>query len=140
MSYLHNYLRRLRIWETHYGRDGGWMVERQHKVVAVLTEPRWEDMFWDSYRIEIIAQDPELQEQILTKEFWIGEGLADLVWRSREFGEVAEPAVTASSPFPESGRLMLRGLYLPIREPWPWDWLVLWVRRQLHQGRGRSTR
>src|SRR5262249_14737196 len=101
-----NYGRRLRIWETNYGRSCGWVIERDGQAIAVLTEPRFEDMFWDSYRMEIVAEDPELRARLRTKEFWAraeGEGL---VWRNREFGEMAEFAFPALDPFPEPGRLM----------------------------------
>ena len=46
-----NYTRRLHIWETDYGRDAGWLVERHGKTIAVLTDPLWIDMFWFSYRL-----------------------------------------------------------------------------------------
>jgi hypothetical protein len=109
--------RRLQIWETDYGRDCGWVIEREGKPIAVLTEPRYEEMFWDSYRMEIVADDPELRAQMLTAEFWARAEAEGLVWRNREFGEVAQFAFPALAPFPEPGRLLMRGLYLPIDEP-----------------------
>lgn len=133
---LHGYDRRLRIWETNYGRDCGWVIERKGKPIAILTEPRWEEMFWDSYRLEIVADDPDLRALMITKEFWATAEAENLGWRNREIGEVAEFAFPALSPFPEPGRLMMRGLYLAIGEPWPWDWIVLWIRRWLRRGRG----
>jgi hypothetical protein len=87
-------------------------------------------MFWDSYRMEIVADDPALRQRMQTPEFWAGTEWVGLVWRSREFGEVAENAFPALAPFREPGRLTMRGLYLPIGEPWPWDRLVLWWRRR----------
>jgi hypothetical protein len=133
---LTGYGRYLQIWETHYGRDCGWIVTRQGETIAILTEPRWEDMFWDSYRMEIVAEDPQLRAQMLTDEFWARAKSEGLVWHNRQFGEVAEFAFPAFAPFPEPGRLMMRGLYLAIGNPRPWDWMVLWVRRWLRCGRG----
>lgn len=135
---LHSYARRLRIWETNYGRECGWIVERQGKTIAILTDPRLEEMFWDSYRMEIVAEEPELRTEMLTKEFWARAELDGVVWRNQEFGDLAEFAFPALSPFPEPGRLLMRGLYLPIGDPWPWDWIVLWVRRFLRGGRPRQ--
>lgn len=126
---MRGYSRRLRIWETNYGRDAGWVVERQGRVIGVLTDPRLEDMFWYSYRLEVVTDDPELWRRMQTPEFWADES-ERLVWRSREFGEVAEGAFPALSPFPEPGRLTMRRLYLPVGEPWLWDQLVLWWRRR----------
>jgi hypothetical protein len=128
---LRGYQRRLRIWETDYGRESGWFIERQGQRIAVLTEPRWEEMFWDSYRMQIVTDDLALRQQLLTKEFWLKAEMEGLVWRNREFDEVAECAFPALSPFPEPGRLMMRGLYLPLRQPWPWDWVLLRLRRWL---------
>jgi hypothetical protein len=125
---VRSYGQRLRIWETNYGRDAGWLIERRGEVVAVLTDPRWEDMFWDGYRMEVVTSHPELRRRLQSAEFWAAAESEGLVWRSREFGEVADGAFPALSPFPEPGRLTMRRLYLPIGEPWPWDWLVLWWR------------
>lgn len=130
-----SYTRRLRIWETNYGRDAGWLVERQGKTIAVLTDPRWEDMFWVSYRMEITTDDSELRTQLQTESFWARAESEALVWRNQEFGEVAEMAFPALSPFTEPGRLKMRALYLPISEPWLWDSIVLWFRK-----RGRRAR
>ena len=55
-----DYVRRLHIWETDFGRAAGWVAERDGKPVAVLTEPRYEEMFWVSYRLEVIAEDARL--------------------------------------------------------------------------------
>jgi hypothetical protein len=134
MMPLHWYARRLRIWETDYGRDSGWVIERHGKAIAILTEPRWEDMFWDSYRMEIVAEDGGLRAQMLAKEFWAGAESEGLVWRNREFGEIAEYAFPSLSPFPEPGRLKMRALYL--RNGAPWDWIVLWFRGRLRRRHG----
>jgi hypothetical protein len=124
------YQRRLRIWETNYGRAAGWLIERQGQPIAVLTEPRSEDMFWDSYRMDIITEEPALRQRMLTEEFWLKAEAEGLVWRNREFGEVAELAFPALSPFPEAGRLLMRGLYLPIAKPRLWDSVILALRRR----------
>ncbi|MGL4420271.1 MAG: hypothetical protein ACRCZF_06380, partial [Gemmataceae bacterium] len=58
---VRSYDQRLRIWESNYGRDAGWVIERQGEVIAVLTDPRFEDMFWDSYRMDVVASGPELR-------------------------------------------------------------------------------
>ncbi len=131
---MRRYDNRLRIWDTNYGRDAGWVIERQGEAIAILTDHRFEDTFWDSYRMEIVAADANLRQRMQTVEFWSSAENQGLVWRSREFGEEANGAFPALSPFPEPGRLRVRQLYLPIPEPLPWDRLVLWWcrRRQKH--------
>lgn len=127
------YDQRLRIWETNYGRDAGWVIERQGERIAILTDPRFEDMYWESYGMEIVADDELLRERMQTVEFWSRAESEGLVWRSRQFGMVANGAIPAWSPFPEPGRLNMRQLYLPIPEPLPWDRLVLWLSRRRQQ-------
>ena len=136
MLSLKEYARRLQIWEANFGRDGGWVIERHGIPIAILTEPRDEEMFWESYRLEIVAEDAQLREQMLTSEFWAKAEAEGLVWRNRAFGEVAEFAFPSLSPFPEPGRLMMRGLYLAISNPRPWDSIVLWARSWFPRGRG----
>jgi hypothetical protein len=132
------YSRLLRIWETNYGRDAGWTIERHGQPIALLTEPRWEDMFWDSYRLEVLTEDAELHKLLLTKEFWIGSEWSDLTMRNREFGELAPFAFPAGEPFTESGRLMVRGLYFVERPPGLLDHIELSIRRW--GGRGQTRR
>lgn len=130
MWLLNWYTRRLRLWETSYGRSAGWVAEWNGEPVAVLTDPRWTDMFWYTYRFEVIADDPDLARRLKTDEFWDSGESHRLVWRNREFGEVATRAWAAGRLREEPDRLVMRGLYLPCGEPWPWDEVVLWVRRR----------
>ena len=131
MMDLSKYIRRLRIWETDLGRDAGWVVERQGKPIAALSDRRWEDMFWESYRMEIVTEDRRMREEMLTDGFWSKAEVEGIVWRSKEFDDVAPGAYPALSPFPDPGRLKMRGLYLRIGDPWPWDWVVMWIRGAL---------
>jgi hypothetical protein len=125
MGPIERYGRLLRIWETNYGRDAGWVVERNGVPIARLTGPRGEDMFWDSYAVDVITADNELSERFSTPQYWLQAESDGLVWRNLEFGETADFAFPAISPFAEPGRLLMRGLYLSVAPPKPWDRLVL---------------
>jgi len=129
------YERLLRIWESDFGRSSGWLVEHDGKTAAILSEPGWEEMFWVSYKIEICTDDPELRRKMETADFWVNLPLNYFVWRSREFGDTVEGVWAAGAPFPEPGRLTLRRLYLPAREPRLWDQIILWARRRLRARR-----
>lgn len=134
MTEVRGYCRRLRVWETNCGRIAGWLVERRGEIIATLTDPRFEDTFWDSYHLEVITTDTDLRHRMQSEEFWMASESEGLTYRSQEFGELAEGAFPAQSPFPEPGRLTMRRLYLPVGEPRLWDLLVLWWRRraQMH--------
>lgn len=121
------YRDRLRIWESDYGRSDGWDVEIGGAHVAFLDEPRWEEMFWVSYRLTPTTADPALRARILSESFWTNEW-PTLAFRSRATGWVVNKAFPSLQPFVEPGRLMMRGLYVAIGRPLPWDWVVLRAR------------
>jgi hypothetical protein len=118
--------RRLQIIETNYGRDAGWFVEHHGRRVAQLTEPLFDEMFWDSYTIEPLTDDPaEREELIHSSDLWLD---CEFVCRSRRFGTVATNPFPAGQPFPEPGRVVMRALYLSIDGPSLWERLLLWLR------------
>jgi hypothetical protein len=110
-----NELRR-RIIESNYGRDGGWVVEYEGQPVAILTDCRSLEMFWDTYKIDVVTPDPRVRDDLLTNpSFW---NPRSIVWRSRLFGLVAPLAFVAGDgirtrPFTtDGGHLIVRALYL----------------------------
>lgn len=123
-----SYSEKLRIWETNFGRESGWHVVRHGDVIAILSDPQFEEMFWDSYQINIVSTDSELRQVMQTADFWKNAENEGLLWRSCEFGELAVNAFPAITPSLKSGRLLMRGLYLSIGEPRFWDRLILWWR------------
>jgi hypothetical protein len=119
--------RRLQIIESNYGREAGWFVEDNGRRIAQLTDPRFEDMFWYSYKIEPLTEDPAEREELLTSpDRWLA---CKFVYRSRQFDSVAETAFPAGQPFPEPGRVLMRALYLWVGDPSLWDRLLLRLRR-----------
>jgi hypothetical protein len=71
MSMRQKHALRLQILESNYGRDGGWYVEDEGERVALLSEPEYHDMFWESYRIEVLSDDPVTRQAALTSvSFW----------------------------------------------------------------------
>ena len=112
LARVRRFKHRRRIRATRFGRDSGWHVEFNGEVVAVLTDPRFHDMFWDSYRLEIVTADVELRQRMQTVEFWTIDPTVTLTWRSREFGDVVDHAFAGGDSFREPGRLIVRGLYL----------------------------
>ena len=118
--------RRLRVFETNYGRDAGWFVKSNGRCIAVLTQVRWADMFWDQYTVEWVTND--------LAERWALESAEDCLWwggrlqfRNRELGELAKHPFAAGPP--RDGLVVMRGLYLIRWGPWPWEWFLMWLRR-----------
>jgi hypothetical protein len=117
---------RLQIIATNYGRDAGWFVEHHGRRVAQLTDPQFADMFWYSYQVEPLTEDPAEREALLTSpDRWLA---CEFVFRSRRFGLAAENAFPAGGVFPEPGRVLMRALYLNIDSPSVWERLLLWLR------------
>lgn len=119
--------RRLRVFETNWGRDAGWSVEWQGRCVALLLDPRYADMFWDRYTVQWVTTDAAERKALESQEdcLWWGERL---VYRNLELGEVVTTAFAAGPPL--DNEIVVRGLYVQQGEPWPWEALLLWWRRK----------
>jgi hypothetical protein len=119
---------RLRIFEADYGRSLGWFVEHNGRQLATLTDPRFEDMFWYSYKVTPLTED----DSIFTKEFWAQN---ELTFRNMAVNEIAANAFPAmnASPTKESPRLRMRALHLWISGPTLLEKFLLWRRRRNRQ-------
>ena len=113
------YRRRLDV----LGTGGGWLVERNGRTVALLTDPQYIEMFWNSWRLEPLTDDPQERQAVFSAAY--------LVSRSRRSNDLPQSRVFKSLPTPpslltsEMSRLVMRGLYQPISGPWLWDRLAL---------------
>lgn len=127
---------RIEIFETNFGRQGGWIVEREGRPVAVLSDPRRADMFWYSYAVQWLTDDAAEQSELLAAEpcLWWGR---QLKFRNREFSAVIENAFAAGPPI--GGRVFMRGLHIPLSGPCPWERLVLWWRGRKGARRTRCS-
>ena len=97
--------------KANFGRDFGWFVEHNGAVLAELTDPRFEDMFWYSYNVQPLV--PAVAPLLFTAEFWNRQGLA---FRNRTTGHVITGAFAGSrSPTEACPRVWMRGLLVPIR-------------------------
>jgi hypothetical protein len=106
-----------------------WQVERGADVLAILSSPRFEDMFWVSYRLEILSDDPNVRGAMGTREFWAEAEAQQLVWRNRGSGETAPWPFPSLRAFTEDGRLVMRGLYVVKRRVGVWKRAASWIRR-----------
>jgi hypothetical protein len=129
-----SYERHLRLIESNYGRDSGWYVERDGVRLAVMTDCRLEEMFWDSYLVEPTTDDPALNQRLLS-DFWEGNDWVGVEFVNREFPEViAANAFPGARPIIEPGRILMRGLYCETLKRRPWDSVVFWWRRLQNAG------
>ena len=95
--------------ESNFGRALGWDVLRDGEVVAVLTHPQREDMFW--FRYEVEARAPE----VFFEAFWDGE----LTYRNRGTGHFAQNALPGGEvPSEEHPYVLMRALYIPVKTNW----------------------
>lgn len=105
---------RLDIFTTDYGRLGHWYVEIDGKPWAVLREPSSEDMFWVSYRVDLLCDTAEERLKRASEHFWLEQ---KMVFRSVRFGLIAEHAFPAVTEPYRDGRLHMRGLYITMPGP-----------------------
>jgi hypothetical protein len=91
-----------------------WLVERDGRAVATLTDPQYEDMFWTSYRIEPLADDPDEQAAIVSDEFWLVEFLTRTRYRNQAGGWYGQGWWAATDTgVVRDGRIIMRGLFRP---------------------------
>jgi len=115
---------RLRLARANWGGRAGWFVEWRGQRVALLTDPKWEEMFWISYLITPLTNEPAVRALMEQPDFW---GSEDVLFRDREIDFVA-PFAFGALAGPRSGRIAMRGLYFNLRLTW-FDRLVLFYER-----------
>jgi hypothetical protein len=87
-----------------------WLVEIDGRPAALLTDSQWADMFWNSYRMTPLTDDPETLAQLQDVEFWRACETRGVKFRNRATSLVAEYAFPGWDPFPEPGRIVMRGI------------------------------
>jgi hypothetical protein len=119
-----------RILESNCGRLGGWIIEYEGRPFAELSDPQWLDMFWYSYAITFVSDDSALCEAARREPSFFDR--PQVVWRSRQFGEVVPGAFVAgdgvrSLPYSSDGtRISVRALYLRVPDATTaWYWRLL---------------
>ena len=91
--------------------NSGWFVELDDRVVAILTEPQFFDMFWVSLRLQPISDDPIERLRIATdRRFWLE---SKLTLRNRVTELATEKTFVAGDVFTDTGRVIWRESNLP---------------------------
>ena len=106
-----------------YRTGGEWFVVRDGRNVAVLYESQYSDMFWYSWKVRPISDDPADLLMVHSPAFWADDQLERTKYVHREFGNVTD-AFWAPGGIRE-GRVVMRGLYLPPLAN-RWDQFVIW--------------
>ncbi|MDC0747491.1 hypothetical protein [Polyangium mundeleinium] len=91
---------------ANYGRDEGWFVQWRGIRVAELTDCRWADMFWDSYRFTLLTDQPDLVQALQSSDW----DPREVTFRTRTTDQPALHAF-ASHP-PRDGRVTVRSLHV----------------------------
>lgn len=126
---------RLATFESNYGRDWGWFVEKDGVVVAELVDPQWEDTFWCGYRVQAL-EGASLPDEVFTTAFWHGTGL---VFLNRVTAEVVRAAFAGGEiPTRDRPRVSMRGLYSGLR-PTHIERAILWFRRRRRARQPKPT-
>ena len=119
-----------RIWETDFGTECGWVIEKDGEEIGILSDPRPDEMFYTSYKMEITTNDDDLAFRMETRAFWEKAAEHGIKWRNLGFDAVVDDAYPATNPFPEPGRLSIRALRIPLREPKFFEKITVWLRRR----------
>ena len=113
---LRRYRALFTTWLSDYGRSNGWIIERSGHMIGKLVDAEYAEMFWDHYRVEEISRDPSCPS-VLADEFWTEFDFEHIQFRSIATGDLVENAIPARHRPDDDGRVMIRGLYIPVRNP-----------------------
>jgi len=91
--------------------DSEWIIEIEGRPVALLSDPKQAEMFWNSYRMTPLTDEPKLLADLQNVEFWRHCEARGVAFRHRASSKIARYAFPGGDPFPEPGRLVMRGLY-----------------------------
>jgi hypothetical protein len=117
------------VWETNYGRDCGWVVEKDGKVVALLVNGTCMEMFWDEYDVIAVCDENENGDRVFTKEFW--DSFCSDTFRVRSYEFLDEvPTFPGGISRSQVDKVSMHALYIHIGEPGILDWMVLNFRRR----------
>jgi hypothetical protein len=115
---------RIRLFEANYGREFGWFVETNGRRVAALSDVRWEDMFWHSYAVHPLGEDPAESDEIFRAGFW-----AQVSYRNRVTGDVVVDVLPGgATPTRDNPRIAMRALYVRL-SPTIIERALLWLRK-----------
>jgi hypothetical protein len=86
--------------------DSGWFVELAGVRVAALSKPKFIDMFWQEFEVELLTDDPQVISQMRDIEFWSSSSVR---YRNRAFFDLVVRAFAGGSPL-RRGQVSMRGL------------------------------
>jgi hypothetical protein len=89
-------------------------MEIEGVPMALLSHPKQVEMFWVSYRLTPLTAKAEVVVKLQSVEFWRDFESHEVAFRNRASSAIARSAFPSLSPFPEPGRIVMRGLYIPI--------------------------
>lgn len=123
---------RLEIWESNYGRNKGWILEKSGSPIAEVRFLQTPEMFWDMYEVAITTTHPALRQRMLTAEFWERDTYEDLGWRNVYFDFYTQFASPILQSVESSNRVILKVRYLYIQNvgvPKAYEKVLLWWRK-----------
>lgn len=121
---------RLAYWTS----DSEWYVELNGRRIALLTDVRFEEMFWVNCKIESLSSDQADIEAFFhtgtsCQFVHVKTGLVAEAITSGRYTDVDELQKHRAS-----GRVVVRGLYVNMAPLTPWEKFLLFRRRSRHFG------
>lgn len=100
-------LRELKI--SNYGREYGWYIEYKGEVIGELVDCRFEDMFWNRYKV--ISINEKLDAYLFDTDLW---NQVAFKFRSKYYNQYASNAFPGGDfiYIEKSREVTMRALYL----------------------------
>ena len=86
--------------------DSGWFVEMAGVRVAALSKPKFIDMFWQEFEVEVLTADARILSEMRHIDFWSSPSVR---YRNRAFFDLVVGAFAGGRPL-KGGRVSMRGL------------------------------
>lgn len=95
--------------QSDYGREFGWYIEHEGDIIGELSDPIWEGMFWDSYKLT--ASSSVGERVLLDPSMW---NECRFRYRNMVLGEYAANAYPGGTTVESLAirRIAMRALYL----------------------------
>ncbi|WP_265595964.1 hypothetical protein [Verrucomicrobium sp. BvORR106] len=91
-------------------RDDEWWLEVNGERIALLRDRRSVEMFWSSFLVVPVTENPVWLRQLGERDFWLSLTPENCTFRNRSRDVVSSHPFAAQNPFVVPGRVLMRRL------------------------------
>ncbi|MGY3794890.1 hypothetical protein [Aquimarina sp. 433] len=92
-KYFKKYKNKKELKKSNFGRDYGWYIEYEGKIVGELVDWKLTDMFWCSYKV--VPINDELKNIVFNENLWQN---CKFKFKNKKYNKYAENAFSGFAP------------------------------------------